>query len=322
MKSTLPQVFHSSTKAKSFCKNGTSLCIGNFDGIHRGHQKLIQLINQNSPSNQFKKLVYSFEPHPVRLLSPQVAPLLINTLDQKIELLQNQNIDGIILEKFDKDFAKLSPVEFFEKVLIEKLQVKSITVGYDFSFGSKRSGTIKTLEKLCQKYDVECHIMPAYLWKNTLVSSTIIRQYLQNGQVKIAKQLLNRPYFIEGKVKAGFKRGTTLGFSTANLDSINEITPKDGVYASLVNYKNKTYKSITNIGRNPTFGENPLSIETHIFDFDQDLYNQKIRLNFIDFIRDEKKFSNQTELVEQIKKDIGKAQNIIKKYIEKYDIKI
>lgn len=322
MKSKLPQVFNSSKQAQKFCKNGTSICIGNFDGIHLGHKQLILSIHKNSNNGEFKKIVYSFEPHPVKLLSPKVAPPLINTLAQKIELLQKESIDAIILETFDKEFAKLSPQDFFKEILINRLNVKSITVGYDFSFGSKRSGTIQTLQDLCHHHKVHLSIMSAYLWKNTLVSSTIIRQHITHGEVKTAKQLLGRPYFIEGIVKSGFKRGTTLGFSTANLDSMNEIIPQDGVYATLVEFNHKTFSSITNIGHNPTFGENPLSIETHIFDFDQDIYDKKIKLEFLDFIREEKKFINQDELIQQIKKDIKKSKKIIDQYIKKYDIKI
>lgn len=292
----------------------TGVTLGNFDGIHLGHRVLIKTLIEGCKKRGLTPVLYTFEPHPVKVLAPHSAPKLINTQKQKTELIKSLSIKKIIYEKFDPAFAKMSAKDFFEKILIKKLKARFIVVGYDFTFGHKREGNIETLEKFCFAHKINCQIVTPQFLKGTLPSSSLIRKLIADGDVKEAQPLLHRPYFIEGTVESGHHRGEQLGFRTANLKPFNELIPKIGVYATKTSVGKQTYTSMTNIGVNPTFHDNhERTIETHILNFKQDLRGKKIRIYFYERLRDEKKFKGAAELVEQIKKDRDKTLNIFKK---------
>lgn len=310
------KTFLTTSTLKNHVAQNTVIAIGNYDGVHLGHQEILKKLVAEAKNKNCKAVVLSFAPHPVKVLAPDVAPLQIQTIAQKTEILEEYGIDILVLQKFDSEFAKISPEDFFKTHLLENLKAKAIFVGYDFTFGTKRSGTTETLERFGKEHGVDVHIVPAKMHGETLVSSSLIRKLVLNGDVKKAKEFLTRPFFIDGKVIPGFKRGTALGIHTANLATENELLPKDGVYATLVKHKGVTYESVTNIGYNPTFDNVERSIETHIFDFDQEIYDEALRLVFIEKIRDEIKFANPGALVKQIEKDILEAKGILKSVVK------
>lgn len=314
MPSQIKNVFYSTAEAKSALKPGSALTIGNYDGVHLGHQEILKKLIKIAQKKNLIPTVLTFDPHPVKVLAPQISTKMINTSEQKIGLLQSLGIQVIVLQKFDEEFAKIKPEVFFEKHLLKHLNAKHIMVGYDFTFGVKRSGTIETLELLAYDKNIDVDIVPAKLSGSTLVSSSLIRNLIKEGNVKLAHKYLLRPFFIDGIVIHGHKRGTALGIHTANLSTENELLPQDGVYATLADYRGKTYKSVTNIGFNPTFHNTERSIETHIFDFDTDIYDKNLRLSFIERLRGEIKFASPEALIKQIGKDIEEAKKVLKKF--------
>lgn len=306
------KIYKSTTEAQNSLNHGSVIAIGIFDGVHYGHQQIIQQVLQKAQHLNCKAGILTFQPHPVQVLAPEVMPYLIQTPQQKLKTLKNTGLDFVVEQKFDLNFASLSAKDFFTTHIQKNLNTKALFVGYDFTFGKKREGTIETLEKLCEQAGIELHVVNAQMQNNTLVSSTLIRKLLKEGRVEMADQLLTRPYIMQGTVVKGHNRGTALGIHTANLKALNELLPKDGVYATKTIVDGKTYNSVTNIGKNPTFQNTTRSVETHIFDFDQDLYDQEIEVCFFKRIRDEIKFANSNALVKQIQKDIEQAKEILK----------
>lgn len=304
--------FNGTKEASRFLKSGCVLAIGNYDGVHFGHRHILKHIVKKARQHKLKSVLLTFEPHPVKILSPDVSPSLINTLEQKLELLQSVGLDAVVVQKFDLTFAKITPESFFKNHLLKNLHAKSIAVGYDFTFGAKRSGTIETLEMLCYEHHVDLEIVAAKMLDDTLVSSTLIRKLIARGDVALANKLLERNFFIDGHIVTGHHRGTELGIHTANLETKNELIPLDGVYATRLRVGKKIFDSVSNIGFNPTFNNQKRSIETHIFDFDRKIYDQSVRLYFVDRLRDEIKFANAGALVKQIQKDISHAKKILK----------
>ncbi|MFH1356461.1 MAG: bifunctional riboflavin kinase/FAD synthetase, partial [bacterium] len=298
------KIFQSTTQAKDYLKKGAAIAIGNYDGFHYGHQSIVKELIKIAKKEKIKATLLTFEPHPAKLLAPQAAPKLISTLEQKIELLKSSGLDAVIFHPFDKNFAQTTSQDFFSKHLLAQLNTKYIYVGHDFTFGVKRSGNIETLEQLGREHSVCINIIKAKLRDNMLVSSSLIRKLIKEGKLPIAHKLLTRDYYIDGTVIHGHSRGTALGIHTANLDSENELLPQDGVYATRTRVGKKTYNSVTNIGFNPTFENKERSIETHILNFDRDIYEKNMRLYFIDKIRDEIRFATKEALVKQIGKDI------------------
>jgi riboflavin kinase/FMN adenylyltransferase len=216
-----------------------------------------------------------------------------------------------VIEKFTKEFARLTPQEFLEKILLQNFHPKTLVVGHDFSFGADRSGNIPFLEKFCRDHGITLIIIPPYQENGAVVSSTRIRSELKNGNVEVAKELLGRDYYLRGKVEKGFQRGRTIGVPTANIHPDVEFVPRKGVYCTLTNFGGKLHPSITNIGVNPTFQtdqKSPIKIETHIFDFDAHLYDLEVEVVLRHFLRDEKKFSGIDELKKQIEQDIAMAR--------------
>lgn len=305
------KVFQSSIEAKAKLKKPV-IILGNFDGVHLAHQKLFELATQLAKQIRAKTCVYTFYPHPVKILSPHAAPLLISTLKQKIKLLAQFKIKQLVLEPFVPSFASLSPEDFFEKILIERLNAKGVVAGYDFTFGAKRSGNSDLLLRLCEKKGIPCKILEAQHHQNTLISSSQIRQFIRSGDIPQAGQLLGRPFEVIGKVVKGEGIGKTLGFPTANILAENELIPGNGVYATYTKIGLRKYPSLTNIGFRPTFGGKKLSIESHLLNFKRNIYGKDLRILFLKKIRDEIAFSSIQELVSQINKDIQSARKFFR----------
>jgi len=287
------------------------ITVGNFDGVHIGHQGLLKEVKKRADKMSGTSVVLTFEPHPLKVLKEKKIPL-ITPFERKIELIEKLGIDVVICLPFTREFSKVSAREFVEEILLKKIGMKEIVVGYDYTFGHKREGNIDLLKKLGDELGFKVCILGPILVDNMIVSSTRIRNLIMEGELEKVKILLNRYYQVSGEVIAGHDRGgRLLGFPTANLKLVNEVFPKNGVYVVEVIYNNKVYGGVTNIGFKPTFGNDALSVETHILDFDQNIYGKKIKLNFIKRLRNEKRFSSIEALAAQIKRDIEEARKIL-----------
>ena len=288
--------------------------IGNFDGVHKGHWVLFKKVIERAKSINGHSVVITFDPHPIKVMKPGNGPSLITPIDQKLHLISRTGVDHIFCLSFTKEFASIQAKDFVEALLIKKIGMREIVVGYDYAFGRHREGDIALLRQLGQELGFKVHVVEPIHIDKTLVSSTSIREFIQEGELLKAKLLLGRDYQISGKVVKGMNRGgRLLGFPTANLESIDELIPKRGVYAVTVDMDENSYHGVSNIGYNPTFGNNALSVETHVLDFSGDLLDKVIKINFIERLRDEKTFNGVKELSDQIAKDIHKARESLKR---------
>lgn len=291
------------------------ITIGNFDGVHIGHQALFHEVIEKADTIGGTSIVMTFDPHPVRVLKQNGHLPLITLNEQKIELIENSGIDVLICIQFNKAFAAISAKEFIEDLLLKCIGMKAIVVGKDYTFGRNREGNLELLQTYADNLGFEVIIAD---WVQTSkglpnrISSTRTRELVMAGEVAEAKKLLGRYYQIRGVVTTGRNRGgRLLGFPTANITLHDELCPKNGVYAVTVDCMEKKYLGVANIGYSPTFDDGVFSVEVHILDFNENIYGQKIRVNFVQRIRDEIKFSDITELSDAIRKDIEKARKIL-----------
>ncbi len=288
------------------------LTIGNFDGVHKGHLALFDKVKERSTALDGTSAVMTFDPHPIKIMNPENAPPLITPIQQKLKLIREAGMNLIFCIPFTREFAQISAQEFVENILVKKIGIRELVVGYDYTFGRKREGNIELLRRLGQEMGFKVHVMEPVHVDGTLVSSTSIRKLVQEGNLAEAKKLLGRDYEIAGTVVKGKNiGGRVLGFPTANLKLIDELTPKKGVYAVKVLWNGKTYPGVTNIGYNPTFGKGAFSVETHILGFSGDLLGKLIRIQFIERLRDEKTFEGPKDLALQIKQDIETAKKFL-----------
>ena len=295
--------------------NNAVITIGNFDGVHIGHQALFHEVIEKADAIDGTSIVMTFEPHPVRVLSQNGHPPLITLYEQKVELIESSGIDVLICIPFTLEFAAISAEEFVKDILLTRIGMKAIVVGEDYTFGKNRKGDIKLLQTYAKNYGFEVIVADWILALNKSsdrISSTQTRELVIEGRVAESQKLLGRYYQIRGVVTTGRNRGgRLLGFPTANIILHDELCPKTGVYAVTVEFGSKTHKGVANIGYSPTFDDHVFSVEVHLLDFNENIYDRKIRVNFIQRIRDERKFSNISELSDQIKKDIVKARKIL-----------
>jgi riboflavin kinase/FMN adenylyltransferase len=287
------------------------LTLGNFDGVHLGHQRIFKELREEARKIDGEAIVFTFDPHPLQILAPQRCPPFITPFKKKLMLFERSGIDVLIVATFDLSLASLSPEAFVEQILVDKIGAKRILVGYNYYFGRDRKGNVEMLIRLGEKFGFEVKVIEAMKVNDIPVSSSKIRELIQDGKMGEAAQLLGRNYLLIGKVIWGADRGKRLGFPTANLEILNGLYPKTGVYAVEVIMGTKTYSGVADVGYNPTFGQNPLSVEVHIMDFSQDIYGEEIQLVFFKRIRDEKPFQNHDSLVRQIKKDVDEARKIL-----------
>ena len=287
------------------------ILIGNFDGVHLGHQKLFLLAQKYKKKYSLNIGVLTFEPMPKMFFNNELKNFRISSLNQKIDLLKKCNVDFIITKKFDKNFSKTNSVSFIKKILGKKLKPKFIFVSNNFRFGNKREGNVQQLIR----FETECGykvVKPEPLLINKqIVSSSIIRNFLQKGQLKKANKILNRSWSINGKVQKGKQLGKKIGFPTANIDIKNYVLANTGVYSikARISDKNNFLKGIANLGYRPTFNGKKILLEVHFFNFSGNLYNKYLTVDFLKFIRKEKKFKNVEHLKKQIKIDLIKAKN-------------
>lgn len=294
----------------------TVITIGNFDGVHIGHQKIFNYIKRKAKLIGGKSVVITFHPHPIRVLFKDHPLKLITTTEDKIKLIERCGIDITILIPFTPEFAQIEAEDFVRDILVGKLNAKWVVVGYDYRFGRGRKGDRDLLRKLGLFYGFKVTVLKAYKKKGEILSSTAVRNALIEGKIKEANLFLGRAYHLDGEVIKGMGRGSTLlGYPTANILPLQEIIPKEGVYAVKVTIPDlaETYRGVANIGKNPTFGNSNLSYEVHILDLRENLLGKKIRVHFIERLRDEKKFSSVEELKQSIAKDIEMAKIVFRK---------
>ena len=290
---------------------GSIILIGNFDGLHLGHQKLFQLAQSYKKKYNLKIGVVNFDPMPKMFFNKKLKNFRLSNIDQKIKLLSNLKVDFLVTKKFDKKFSKTKALNFINQILNKKLNSKFIFVSNNFRFGNKREGDVNLLIKNEKLFNYKV-VKPEPLIKGTrIVSSSLIRNLLENGFLDKANKLLNRNWTIQGIVKEGRKVGKKIGFPTCNIDIKDYIIPKPGVYAVKVLRKNSTkyLKGIANLGYRPTFNQKKILLEVHLFNFSGNLYNKLLSVEFLKFIRKEKKFKNVNQLRAQIKKDLNIAKN-------------
>ena len=286
------------------------ILIGNFDGLHLGHQKLFKLAKNFKKKYSLNIGVLTFEPMPKMFFNNKLSNFRISNQKQKINSLKKHNVDFVIIKKFDKKFSKIKSTNFIKNILVSKLQAKFIFVSNNFRFGNRREGDVKQLIKYEKMFNYKI-VKPKPLSKNKkIISSSLIRKLLMKGKIKKANEFLNREWSIEGMVKKGRQLGKKIGFPTANIDIKDYIIAKTGVYAVKVKKygTNKFIRGIANLGYRPTFNQKKILLEVHLFNFSKNLYNKYLTVNFLKFIRKEKKFKNINELKKQIKIDISKAK--------------
>jgi riboflavin kinase / FMN adenylyltransferase len=300
------KIFHGTDNAG--IARGTVLTLGVFDGLHLGHQRIMQTVVESANATGAVPTVITFDPHPRAVLHPDNAPPLLQTLDQRLANFEVLGIKQTIVIRFDKEFADTDAETFLRDIVHERLQAREVFLGKGFFFGKNRGGNIELLREMSKKLGFFADEVSEVRLRGQRISSSKIRQLLAEGRVNLARRMLGRPYGVEGQIIHGLQRGRTIGFPTANLHPHNRVIPKFGVYATATLIDGKWRRSITNVGVRPTFDDdqNP-SIESYIFDFDGDLYGDVLRVRFLHRIRDERKFAGIDELRTQIEKDTRRA---------------
>lgn len=289
----------------------TGIALGNFDGIHLGHQKLIRSMVEKSKENNLVPSLLLFKRHTKAIIKSR-EPELITNIDQKINIAKNLGVEIICLIDFDDNLMKLTGEEFICNIILKKINTKLIVVGFDYKFGHKASGDSDYLMELGKKYNIEVEVLPAVYDDKKVISSSNIRKLISSGKIEEVTHILGREYSVMGKVINGDNRGTKLGFPTANIELLdNYVIPKNGVYMTNTIIDNKKYVSATNIGYNPTFDNKNLKFETYILDFNENIYGEMIEIKFIDFIRDDIKFNDVNSLIKQMELDIEWIKNKI-----------
>lgn len=301
------KVFASIQEASNGELKGAAACLGNFDGVHLGHQALF-----NEAKKHGKVAAITFLPHPGKVLQPQLAPRLIVSQARKLELLEAAGAAFTVVQPFSIDYAKTAPADF-EAALFDGLGVGAIVVGTDFTYGQKRAGTVTTLAEAAKARGAKVVTVAPVTVEGVVVSSSKIREYVLEGRVEAAARFLSRPFDLDGVVVPGAGRGRTIGFPTANIDTTNELRPAAGVYAIRVRVpgEDRPKGGAANIGVKPTFGGGEVTIEAHLFDYSGDLYGKRLRVEFLERLRAEKRFGSANELSAQIARDLEAAREAV-----------
>ncbi len=292
------------------------ITVGTFDGVHKGHQQILSKLTTKAKELYGESILITFHPHPRFVINPDDKSLkLINTLEEKIKILKKYCIDNLVIVPFTKQFSEISAENYISDFLVKNFKPKCIAIGYDHHFGKARKGNIEMLKFFQSKYHYEILRIEKEELEEITISSTKIRKALNEGKVNTAFELMNHEYIIEGFVTKGKQIGRTIGFPTANIliEKDYKLIPKNGSYAVIVNIQNKEYLGMLNIGIKPTFKENKKTVEVNIFDFNEDIYGEKICIKFKYFLRDEEKFDNISSLQKQLKKDKKKSISLLKK---------
>jgi riboflavin kinase/FMN adenylyltransferase len=301
------KVFHSVAEARELA--GSAVALGNFDGVHLGHQALFAEARRHAPP-----VAITFHPHPGKVLQPELAPKLITLLPRKLELLQEYGLTATVVQPFNREYAR-TPAAAFEESLLDVLGAKHLVVGSDFTYGVARTGTVATLREAAGRRGAQVHVVPPVTVDGVVASSSKVREYILEGRVAAAQRLLGRPFDLDGTVVPGAGRGRGIGFPTANVDTQNELRPAPGVYAIRVSIQGEPrgpwLPGAANIGVKPTFGGSVVTIEAHLLDFQGDLYGKELRVQFLERLRPEQRFGSVAELVGQIKRDVEAARTVI-----------
>jgi len=294
----------------SLSLHGTAITLGNFDGIHRGHQALIGGVVAEARTLGLVSVVLTFEPHPLKVLAPERAPKMLLTHKDKMQLLQALGVDVVVIQNFDLSFAKLSAAEFVKTILVDRLKARKIWVGKDLRFGQGRKGSVADLERWGSELGFAVATVEPILVNGERVSSSSIRELVSDGQVDRVESMLGRYHFLSGRVVGGHQRGRELGFPTANISTHAEVLPLDGIYATLFQLRERRLLSVSSIGVNPTFGAGPRTVESFILNFSEDIYGEAVKLSFVKRIRAEQKFNSVDGLTAQIHRDVDNAKAV------------
>lgn len=286
------------------------MTIGNFDGVHLGHQDLLRRVMADARARGGSSVVLTFEPHPLKFLAPKFAPRLILSRRDKLALLRRVGVDCVVIQRFTPSFCAVPAHEFVNRYLVG-LGVEALWVGEDFRFGKDRAGTVGDLMKWGPAAGMEVRVIEPVAESKHAISSSRIRALLEEGRVEVARGHLGRSHFIEGTVVRGHQRGREIGFPTANVYSRTEIVPANGIYATVVETGGRRLPSVTSVGVNPTFGAGPRTIETYVLDFDEDLYGRRLRVFFVERLREERNFPSVDQLVRQIEDDVVLARRVL-----------
>jgi riboflavin kinase/FMN adenylyltransferase len=298
---------------REICRGG-AVAIGNFDGVHRGHAALLAELKKRAGLLKCPAVAMTFDPHPLLLLRPEQFQPVLTTIRDRAELLLSGGADHVVILRTSPDMLQLSAQEFFDQVVRERMAAKAVVEGINFGFGRDRQGNVETLRSLCEQWGMDFVVVPAFCTPDGLpVSSSRVRSALLQGNVRQASELLARPYRIRGTVGTGKGRGKALGFPTANLEKVETLIPGDGVYAVRVHHGNEKWPGAANIGPNPTFGEQARKIEIHLIGFQGELVGRELAIDLIDRLRDTRPFAGVEQLVQQLKKDIEAARQLVPK---------
>ncbi len=289
---------------------GAALTIGNFDGVHKGHAELIGALKQLAAKHQTAAIIFTFDPHPARILRPAQAPTPLTWIDRKADLLAELGIDAVVAYRTNRELLGLSYQEFFQRIVVDVVGAKAMAEGPNFFFGHNRLGTPEKLKQLCASHQIELKIVEPLIDAEEFISSSRIRELISIGQVDAATRMLTRPYRIRGMVTHGAARGGSLGFPTANLDAIDTLIPAAGVYAGRTYVDGRAHWSAIHIGPNPTFGDDLLKVESHLLDFESSLYGRVIEVDFITRLRDIHRFDSAQQLLKQLEQDIKATRSI------------
>ena len=285
------------------------LTIGNFDGLHKGHKKIFEIVKKYSRLSKKPSVALTFYPHPANVLKKSSRNRDINTLEERIALISHEKIDHLVIEPFTKELSRKKPHEFFNDILMKRFHPKFFILGHDFRFGRDRTGTIEVLKSLCRS-DQKVIVVSPYKYRGVRVSSSEIRKHLGEGRVELVHKLLGRAFFISGIVVPGAQRGGLLQCPTANVSFGERFLPKDGVYMMQTEVSGKMYPSVGSVGHNETFGKNlAKTLEVHLLNFRKNIYNKRVIVHFLKRIRDMKKFRSAAELKNAIDDDIKKTRN-------------
>jgi riboflavin kinase/FMN adenylyltransferase len=287
-----------------------AVSIGNFDGVHLGHARIMHRLTKLAAEFHGPAVAFTFDPHPVRLLRPELAPPPLTWTRRKADLLGEVGIDALVAYPTSLALLQLSPREFFERIVVEQLRAKALVEGPNFFFGKDRQGDIRQLQRFCQEYDVQLEIVSPVEFAGEVVSSSRVRSALSRGDVDAACQMLTQPYRLRGMVTHGAHRGSHLGFPTANLQAIDTLIPAGGVYAGRAYLRTAHLTAAINIGPNPTFGESITKVEVHLVEFNEAIYGEPLEVDFRARLRDVHKFSSPAELREQLARDVAAARQI------------
>jgi riboflavin kinase/FMN adenylyltransferase len=296
---------------------GGAVTIGNFDGVHRGHARLVERLKDQASAVDGPAIVFTFDPHPVVLLRPEAAPHPLTWSERKAELLGELGVDAVIAYPTDMSLLGLSPQQFFERIIVQGLSARAIVEGPNFHFGRARKGDVRLLQTFAQRDGLTLEIVPAVIDSDAYISSSRIRECIRDGDVDSAREMLTQPYRVRGMITHGARRGGSIGFPTANLEAVDTLLPSLGVYAGRAYSGDGSWPAAINIGPNPTFGEHAVKFETHLIGFQGTLYGQPLEVDFLSRLRDIHPFGSVDDLKRQLAADVRAASELAKQWERK-----